>query len=176
MRANCPPVIRVPGEQDLTEEFGVSRITAKRALNELADAGLVVRERGRGTRVVQRPVVPAVTSSIEGWLENISLMGQSTKAEVLEFGYAEATDDIAAALDVPVGTQVQRAVRVRHFEGQPMSFLVTFVPAEIGRCFDRGDLSTTPLLQLLEKAGVAGCVGTPVHIGNHGRCRRRRCA
>ena len=49
----------VPGEQELCGEFGVSRITAKRALNELADAGLVVRERGRGTRVVPHPPAQA---------------------------------------------------------------------------------------------------------------------
>ncbi|MCP4319327.1 MAG: GntR family transcriptional regulator [Hyphomicrobiales bacterium] len=145
---------RVPGEQDLTEEFGVSRITAKRALNELADAGLVIRERGRGTRVIKRPPSPAVTSSIEGWLENISLMGVSTKAEVLEFDYVAALEDIAAALEVPTGAEVQRAMRVRRLEGQPMSFLVTYVPADIGRSFGRADLNTTPLLQLLEKAGV----------------------
>lgn len=146
---------RVPGEQDLCDEFGVSRITAKRALNELADAGLVIRERGRGTRVIQRPAVPAVTSSIEGWLENISLMSHSTKAQVLEFGYAAALDDIAAALELAPGSEVQRAVRIRRLDGQPMSYLVTYVPAEIGRHYTRTDLNSTPLLKLLEKAGVA---------------------
>ena len=144
----------VPGEQELCAEFGVSRITAKRALNELADAGLVVRERGRGTRVVKRPPAPAVTASIEGWLENISLMGLSTEARVLDFGYVAANEEIAAALEVNPGTEVQRAERVRILDGEPMSFLVTYVPADIGRAFDREDLNTQPLLHLLERAGV----------------------
>jgi len=144
----------VPGEQELGAEFGVSRITAKRALNELADAGLVVRERGRGTRVVKRPPAPAVTSSIEGWLENISLMGLATEARVLEFGYVAANEDVANALGVASGTEVQRAVRVRILDGKPMSFLVTYVPADIGRNYDRDDLNVMPLLHLLERAGV----------------------
>ncbi|MEX3007765.1 GntR family transcriptional regulator [Hoeflea sp. TYP-13] len=144
----------VPSEQDLTFEFGISRITAKRALNELADAGLVIRERGRGTRVIQRPPVPAVTSSIEGWLENISLMGLSTEAEVLDFHYVPAGEDIAAALEIDPGTEVQKAVRVRRLDGQPMSYLVTFVPQDIGSKYDRDDLNTKPLLHLLERAGV----------------------
>lgn len=146
---------RVPGEQELTESFGVSRITAKRALNELADAGLVIRERGRGTRVIQRPAIPAVTSSLEGWLENMTVMGRATRAEVLEFGYGPASEDVAAALDLAVSAEVQRAVRIRRLDGQPMSHLVTFVPAEIGRHYDRAALNRTPLLQLLEQAGVA---------------------
>ena len=145
---------RVPSEQDLTTEFGVSRITAKRALNELADAGLVIRERGRGTRVVNRPPAPAVTSSIEGWLENITLMGQSTTAEVLSFAYVPAGEDIAHALEVEPGTEVQRAVRVRRLDGEPMSYLVTYVPADIGRHYGSDDLNVQPLLHLLERAGV----------------------
>jgi len=144
----------VPGEQDLCSEFGVSRITAKRALNELADAGLVIRERGKGTRVVKRPPPPTVTSSIEGWLENISLMGIATEARVLEFGYVPANEDISNALEVAQGTEVQRAVRVRILDGEPMSFLVTYVPSDIGRQFGRDDLNSRPLLHLLEWAGV----------------------
>lgn len=144
----------VPGEQDLCGEFGVSRITAKRALNELADAGLVIRERGKGTRVVKRPPPPTVTSTIEGWLENISLMGIATSARVLDFGYVPASEDIGNALEVAQGTKVQRAVRVRVLNGEPMSFLVTYVPSDIGHQFDREDLNTRPLLHLLERAGV----------------------
>lgn len=143
-----------PGEKELCKEFGVSRITAKRALNELADAGLVVRERGKGTRVVKRPPPPAVTASIEGWLENISLMGIATEARVLEFGYVPASEDIAHALDIDAGLDVQRAVRVRILDGKPMSYLVTYVPSEIGRQYDREELNRRPLLHLLERAGV----------------------
>ena len=41
----------IPSEQELSAQFNVSRITAKRALDDLAADGLVVREQGRGTRV-----------------------------------------------------------------------------------------------------------------------------
>ena len=145
----------IPGEQDLCTQFGISRITAKRALNELARAGLVIRERGRGTRVVDRPPPPTVSASIEGWLENISLMGIATEARVLEFTYVPADADVAAALAVQPGTPVQRAVRVRLQEGEPLSYLVTHVPEDIGQQYDRADLSSRPLLHLLERAGVA---------------------
>lgn len=144
----------VPGEQELCLEFGISRITAKRALNELADAGLVVRQRGRGTRVVKLAPTQAVTASIEGWLENVSLMGIATRAHVLEFDYRPAGEDIAAALEVEPGAQVQRAVRVRSLDGAPMSYLVTYVPHDVGMAFQRADLDRTPLLSLLERAGI----------------------
>src|SRR5262245_35798965 len=45
----------LPSEQEISHQLGVSRITAKRALDELAAAGLVIREQGRGTRVNATP-------------------------------------------------------------------------------------------------------------------------
>lgn len=145
---------RLPSEQELCTEFGVSRITAKRALDELAEAGLVIRERGRGTRVVSRPPSPTVTSSIEGWLENISLMGMTTTAKVLSFDYVAASPEAAQALRIEPGTLIQRSVRVRILDGEPMSYLTTFVPEDIGRQYDHDDLNVQPLLHLLERAGV----------------------
>jgi DNA-binding GntR family transcriptional regulator len=48
-----PPGAQLPTEADLQREHGVSRATAQKALNELAQAGLVVRQRRRGTRVAE---------------------------------------------------------------------------------------------------------------------------
>lgn len=144
----------VPGEQELAADFGVSRITCKRALNELADAGLVSRRRGLGTRVLERPRPPMVRASIEGWLENVSVMGKTTRAEVLSFDYVSATREVADALEVPVGATVQRAVRVRWLARDPMSYLVTYVPESLGRRYSREDMGDRALLRLLEDAGV----------------------
>ena len=144
----------LPGEQDLAKDFGVSRITAKRALNELAADGLVIRERGRGTRVVSRPAQPSVRTSLEGWLENISLMGVATEARVLEFGYVPASRTVAGALDLSEGETVQRAVRIRSLAGESLSYLTTWLPRDIGEGFDAADLERLPLLHLLERAGI----------------------
>lgn len=144
----------VPGEQELTRLYGVSRITAKRALDELAAEGLVVRERGRGTRVRSPPPTPPFRASIEGLLENLLVMGLKTKVVLLEFGYVRAPAEAAAALGCTIGQTVQRAVRVRHIDGAPFSHLTTFVPEAIGRTFSRRDLASEPLLSLLERSGV----------------------
>lgn len=145
---------RVPGEQDLTRLYGVSRITAKRALNELAAAGLVVRERGRGTRVAPDPQSVRVLTSNSGGIDPLIAMGGETDAKVLEFGYVPADSDTAASLGLAAGAMVQRVVRVRSAGGEPFSHLIAFVPEDIGRHFGPQDLETTPLLMLLERAGV----------------------
>jgi len=145
----------LPSEQDLAEFHGVSRITAKRALNELAKDGLVVRERGRGTRVVEGRTGINMSGETTGAFDRLLAMGGETEVAVKEFAYGPAEHDVAAALDIPVGTTVQRAVRVRSIGGDPFSHLTTHVPEEIGRHFDSDDLASRPILSLFERAGVA---------------------
>jgi GntR family transcriptional regulator len=144
----------LPGEQELTRLYGVSRITAKRALDELAAEGLVVRERGRGTRVRAMPPVPPLHASVEGLLENLFAMGLKTEVALLDFGYVPASAETANALDCTAGRIVQRARRVRSIGGEPFSHLVTFVPEAVGRTYTRRDLAAKPLLALLERSGV----------------------
>ena len=145
---------RLPSEQEATEMFGVSRITAKRALNDLAEDGFVVRERGRGTRVVYRAPTPPVQASVEGLLENLLAMGLKTEVDLRGFEYIIPDDDIARILLCEEGIKVQRAIRVRSLEGEPFSYLTTFVPEDIGRSYSRSDLAAQPLLALLERSGV----------------------
>jgi GntR family transcriptional regulator len=149
-----PPGERISGESELCEEFGVSRITSRRALNELAEQGYVVRERGRGTRVVPQPQPQALKASLDGLLENVDRIGRATSVEVRAFGYVPAPPDVAEALDLAPGTPVQRAVRVRRLGADPMSYLVTYVPEPVGRRIEGADMSETPLVILLERAGV----------------------
>jgi len=145
---------RLPSEQELINEYDVSRITARRALDELASEGLVKRSRGKGTHVqFKRPTHP-LESSVEGLLENLLAMGLETTVKLLEFEYVAANEEVAKALNCPPGTILQRAVRVRNLEAGPFSYLVTYVPQEIGRNYDANDLATQPLLQLLERSGV----------------------
>jgi len=153
-----PPQATVPGEQELMRQFGVSRITAKRALDELAASGLVVRQRGRGTRVIGRDADEPVRVGVEGLIENLLQMGLKTEVSLLEFAYVPAPPDVAQALGVSPGVTVQRAVRTRAVKGQPFSYLVTYVPEDVGRTYSKRDLSAKPLLALLERTGV--------HIGS----------
>jgi GntR family transcriptional regulator len=150
-----PPGAVLPGEQELTGLFGVSRITVKRALNELAAAGLVSRHRGRGTVVTYNPALPVVKGSFENLLTNLRIMGLTTEVSLLEVSTIVATADVAEALSLSAGALVQHAVRVRRIEGQPFSHLVTHVPADIAARFTATQLATTPLLRLLESAGFA---------------------
>ncbi len=144
----------LPGEPALAEQFRVSRITIKRALDDLAADGFVERRRGLGTRVIRRVAGKPVAGNMAGLMENLLVMGLETEVELLEFGYVLPPDDVRRMLGLDEGVEAQRAVRVRRQDGVPFSYLTTHVPEAIGRTYGRKDLASTPLLALLERSGV----------------------
>ena len=144
----------VPSEKRICATFGVSRITAKRALDDLASADLVIRRRGGGTRVCYKVPGPPVQSSVEGLLENLLAMGLKTQVTLLEFEYETAPLHVSEAMNCKRDTIAQKAVRVREMEGRPFSYLTTWVPEDIGRSYSKQDIATKPLLTLFECGGV----------------------
>ena len=145
----------LPGEIDLAETFKVSRITVKRALNELATDALVTRHRGRGTIVTPTPQLSVVRGSYDSLLESLKAMGHETQVKLLETTDVLPGDAIAELLEIPPGRKVQRAVRLRTLQGGPFSYLVSYVPSHIAKSYSRADLASLPLLTLLERAGVS---------------------
>lgn len=151
------PGDKVMGEAELCDAFNVSRITAQRALNELANQGFVQRKQGQGTRVAPNAAASAaepMQATLAGLFENVGHIGRTTTVRVLKSGYVPAPKNVAMRLDLAKGEPVLHALRVRDLSGQPMSLLNTWVPAHIGALIEGQDMSATPLLILLEEVGV----------------------
>lgn len=151
----------VPGELALMQQFGVARVTVRRALEQLAAEGLISREPGRGTRALDLGASRAVThgeggqrAQLTGLLENLVSMGLKTSVRVLDVEVVMASVDVANALQLKVGDLVQKAVRVRSTREGPLSHITTYVPADIARQFGRRELAKKPILVLLEESGV----------------------
>ncbi len=144
----------MPSELELARNFAVSRITIRKTLERLEREGLILRQRGRGTFATPPAGRPSVHADVSGLVENLLAMGMRTRVTVLEFGYVPVPPNVADDMDLAPGTIVQKAIRLRSYKDRPFSYAVTYVPEEIGRTFDAGDLMKTPLLRLFERAGV----------------------
>lgn len=146
---------KLPGEEQLAETFGVSRVTVRRALDVLADSGLVERRAGSGTRVrsaaTQRQAIVLDFSTL---LPQLVEIGERTEVRLLSFRYGAAPDFVLRALELQAGDTVQIAARVRSVDATPFSHLTTYVPSHIAESYSGDDLATTPLYKLLERGGV----------------------
>ena len=146
---------RLPAEQDLTQMLGVSRITVKRAMNELAVAGMVRRQRGIGTVVTYNASAPTVRGSFETMINGLTRMGLETEVQLLDCTIGLASPAIAEALKLRRGASVQRIVRLRRLSGEPFSYLITYIPDDVAEGYDEAELASESLIQLLERAGHA---------------------
>jgi GntR family transcriptional regulator len=144
---------KLPTEDELADLYDVSRVTVRRALGELARERFIERRRSVGTRVVYRPAPAPVTADISGVLANLAEMGRRTAVKLLFFEYVPAVGAVAQALGVGPDHLLQRSVRVRSIDRAPFSYLTTHVPEGVAVTFTKQELSSRPLLELLERAG-----------------------
>jgi GntR family transcriptional regulator len=145
----------LPGELSLAEQFGVARVTVRRALQQLQNEGLIERTPGRGTvPLAPAAIPPEPPARMTGLLENIVTMGLATKVQVLDCDQVPASAAVAQALRLVPGSPVQKARRVRSTREGPLSLITTHVPADLAQNFGRRELARKPLLILLEEAGV----------------------
>jgi len=151
----------VPGEFALMREFGVARVTVRKALERLAAERLIRRTPGRGTvpLPLRRPAPPVVGGEsadgerVGAWFENLSGAAGGVSVRVLSVRSVPCPPSVAAPLGIAAGTPVQKAQRVRIVREGPLSLITTYVPQALAP-FGRRELARKPILVLMEEAGT----------------------
>lgn len=144
---------RLPTEIELIEEYNVSRITVRQALQALSDDGLIDRKQGRGTYVAERKSKKrkfSGTIHLTGSLDELIAMGMETPVKVLEMNRVEADAHEAELLQIKVGTPIYRLKRLRMNENKPFGLIINYLPEEIGSRLTVAELSSGALLHTIE--------------------------
>lgn len=135
----------LPSESDLSGEFGVSRVTVRRALELLRDEGLVDSRQGFGWYVSGEPLRQQLSElvTIEGELE---AKGVEPSRRILEFAFEPATKRVRAILGTD---QVLRVRRLNLADGSPFAVVTVWCPAELGQHLSRRAVEHRPFYELL---------------------------
>lgn len=144
---------RIPTEFELAGTFGVSRITAKRALDELAAEGLVERRRGKGTHVIHRSQPKPQHSPLTGLLESLEVLADHTQVRLLQFRRSAPPEPVRALFDLPEGAVLANAVRLRVRSGTPFGHYTSWTRTD-QPAFSEQALATTSRLQLFRDIGI----------------------
>lgn len=143
----------LPKEEALCDRFGVSRITVRRALADLAALGLVERRHGLGTfvRGDLRRLHPVPSL---GTVESLRQVAQETDVEVLEVSQGHPPPAVAEALRLPPDEPAVHALRLRSIEGTPVMLTDAWVPLRLGRRVSAAALRRKALYEVLMAQGV----------------------
>ena len=145
---------QMPTEQQLAGAFDVSRITAKRAMDELAAENLIARFRGKGSHVTYQYSPQPVRAPLVGMLENLKEMGKHSIVRVLSVEKVVPPADIREVLGLGANDTVDKLVRVRsNEEGEPFAYYVSWT-AGIKKGFTKSILEKTPRLKVIRDNGI----------------------
>jgi len=136
------PGDKLPSEAELSGEFGVSRITVRRSIHELALDGLVINRHGIGNLVRERP--RNVEIGMANFTSEVAAGRLRLVRTLLEDSNVAATDEVAGKLGLQPGSLTRHLVRLDMEAGAPLSVDEAFIPLPIASDITRG-IASSPL-------------------------------
>lgn len=154
----------LPTEEQICAQYGVSRITVRRALDAMIASGLIVRRRGVGTFLADRP--SSVRSvRISGSLDDFLASAGALNQEVLSLGEVAASAQVADALGIDEGEQVVRLELISSLSSGPVLYLEIFFPLAIGAGLSLSDITPgMPIVRIIERKRKIRVVRATQHI------------
>ena len=119
----------VPSEWELTQLYGVSRLTIRKALDELVRQSWLSKRQGVGT-FVTKPSITSIAPSELSFTNQMIAIGKKPSSEVINAGIEDASPEIARWLLLSPGDQVFRLTRVRLADDIPVLYETTYLSLE----------------------------------------------
>lgn len=144
---------RFPTDKELTEQYGVSRHTAREAVRRLRARGLVDRQRGRGS-FLNRARLTQPLGGLYSLFRAVEEHGLEQRSDVLA-ATVDRDDEVALQLGLPPRSELVRIERLRYAGDEPLALDSVWLPRDVGRHLLDVDLTRTGLYdELFSRAGV----------------------
>ncbi|MES3631171.1 MAG: GntR family transcriptional regulator [Longimonas sp.] len=140
---------QLPSEHTLCDQFDVSRVTVRRALQTLESEGLIYRKQGLGSFVQDQRMRPGLVR-LTDFAEDMAQAGIAASSRIVMNTNVEVPASVSAKLGVKPGTTVRRLDRTRLGDGQPVAFDYTWLPLNYASLIEPYDLAEQTIYSILE--------------------------
>lgn len=146
---------QIPTEPTLCKEYNVSRITVRRAVDDLIQSGLLERVQGRGTFVTEPQYTEQIhetfTERVTGFHRQQAELGREVVTEVLANEVTRVAG-VAESLGLNPADELIELERLRYINGTLHQHVVTYLPAQRYPAVLAHDFSEGSLFEFLEAA------------------------
>lgn len=138
----------LPSESSLSQEFAVSRVTVRRALEQLREQGMIDSRQGLGWFIAGDPVRQPL-GELDTVEEQLAATGAVSARRVLDFAFVDSPDRAKAVLG---DDRVLEVRRVNLADGEPFARVTVWCPEVVGARLSRRDVEARPFYELLDVA------------------------
>ena len=131
---------KLPTEDVLCSYFNVSRITVRKALNELLNEGYIIKKHGKGS-YVNTGIARMQLNSLQSFTEEMKSRGMTASSKVLCVSLLNADNIVSNKLQVEENFKIYCIERLRLANGEPMSIEKVFIPYYLCPDIEKHDLS-----------------------------------
>lgn len=140
---------QIPTEKELCRAYDVSNITVRQAVLNLVKQNILYRIQGKGT-FVNDEIRNIKTFQLIGSIKDISPDGLKTQeVKVLDITKINAPRKVRNIFSIDESEQMVRVRRTRNVGNIPVSYIVNYLPQEIGKKIKQKDLIKYPMLRIL---------------------------
>lgn len=145
--------VKMPTEEKIGELFNVSRITVRRALDDLARDGFILKVQGKGSYVLSTKASLQL-NKLKGFSVEMLLLGKTPSSIIHNISIIDADEDIAKHLNIELGRKVYNIERIRCADGEKMAFERVRIPFSFIPGIEKFDLAKSFYAVLQENYGI----------------------
>ncbi len=140
---------KIPAERELCEMYGVSRITVRKAIDELTRSGKLKRIQGKGTFVSDQPITQSL-GSIYSFSQEMEKQGKISTTKVVDIETIKADRKLAERLNININDEVLVLKRLRLADDQPLMYERTYFEKKRFKKLESIDFNRVGLYKTLE--------------------------
>jgi len=121
------PGEKIPSEAELCETYQVSRITVRKAIEDLVRSGQLIKHQGKGTFVTNVSMEHKL-SKFYSFSEELTRSGMTERAQVLSFEIIAADEEVSEKLSMQLNEKVYKIKRLRMADEMPYTVEISYIP------------------------------------------------
>ncbi|WP_182199683.1 GntR family transcriptional regulator [Paraliobacillus salinarum] len=141
---------KFPTENELCDEFQVSRTTVRSALNQLTMEGYLVRQRGKGSFVAEPKVHQTLSATTYGYDEQLKSQGKKGEITLKSMDVVPATGNRKRVFNLEENDPIQKIKRIRKANNEIIQYEIAYIPWEVAPAISKKDVERSLYRSLQE--------------------------